>query len=87
MKFHNRTDTNIYVPIYILGQDLVGPSCFTVYLKKKKHPDKDIVIYNLTKPVSSVFRYHLPLDEPKYDVNDNCPSILDIPTIERSNDI
>ena len=72
---------------FLLEQDLVGVSCFTVYLKKEKRPDKDIIAYNLTEPVTP-YQYNSPskYDIPKYTIQDNCPSILDIPKIERSND-
>ena len=71
----------------LLEQDLIDVSCFTVYLKKEKRPDKDIIAYDLTKPVTP-FQYNSPskYDIPKYTIQDNCPSILDIPKIERSND-
>ena len=71
----------------LLEQDLVDVSCFTVYLKKEKLPDRDIISYNLTKPVTT-YQYNSPskYDIPKYTIQDNCPSILDIPKIERSND-
>ena len=73
--------------ILVLAQELIDVSCFTVYLKKEKQPDKDIITYNLTQPVTP-FRYNSPSKyyNPKYKKQDNCPSILDIPKIERSND-
>ena len=71
----------------LLEQDLVDVSCFTVYLKKEKLPDRDIISYNLTKPVTT-YQYNSPskYDIPKYTIQDNCPSISDIPKLERSND-
>ena len=70
----------------LLEQDLVDVSCFTVYLKKEKLPDRDVISYNLTKPVTT-YQYNSPSKyyNPKYKKQDNCPSILDIPKIERSN--
>ena len=71
----------------LLAQYLTDASCFTVYLKKEKQPDKDIITYNLTEPVTP-HQYNSPskYDIPKYTIQDNCPSILNIPKIERSND-
>ena len=71
----------------LLEQDLIDISCFTVYLKKEKRPDKDIISYDLTEPVQP-YQYNSPSkhDIPKYTIQDNCPSILDIPKIGRSND-
>ena len=78
---------NTYNLFLLLAQELIDVSCFTVYLKKEKQPDKDIITYNLTQPVTP-FRYNSPSKyyNPKYKKQDNCPSILDIPKIERSND-
>ena len=70
----------------LLAQYLTDASCFTVYLKKEKQPDKDIITYNLTEPVTP-FKYNgIPHYDPKYEKQVNCPSTLDIPKIERSND-
>ena len=73
--------------VFSLEQELIGADCFTVYLKKEKLPDRDIISYNLTKPVTT-YQYNSPskYDIPKYTIQDNCPSILDIPKLERSND-
>ena len=73
--------------LFSLEQELIGADCFTVYLKKEKRPDKDIITYNLTQPVTP-FRYNSPSKyyNPKYKKQDNCPSMLDIPKIEKSND-
>ena len=70
----------------LLAQYLTDASCFTVYLKKEKQPDKDIITYNLTEPVTP-FKYNgMKHYDPKYEKQVNCPSKLDIPKIERSDD-
>ena len=81
-----------------LEHNLIGSDCFTVSLKKEKHPDKDIITYHLTDPRQpSPYRPwrenrgpspYLPHAEKR--IQENCPSKsgskLDIPEIEKSND-